>query len=174
MVILETQRLILREFTPEDFDALYKMLSDPETMQHYPKPYDEKGAKRWLDWSLENYKTHGFGWWAVELKQTGAFIGDCGVTFQSIDGEVLPEIGYHFHKAFWRKGYGSEAAEAVRDWFFEHTQYPGVYSYMNDTNIASYGVAAKIGMQKIKEYTDETGERLYVYAMTRDAWKNIK
>ena len=46
-------------------------------------------------------------------------IGDCGITIQNIDGELLPEIGYHIHKKYWRKGLGSEAARAVRDWAFE-------------------------------------------------------
>ena len=54
--ILETQRLILREYTEADFDALYAILSDPETMQHYPKPYDQRGTVRWLEWSLDNYQ----------------------------------------------------------------------------------------------------------------------
>jgi RimJ/RimL family protein N-acetyltransferase len=90
---------------------------------------------------------------------------------QPINGQMLPEIGYHLHKKHWRKGYGSEAASAVRDWFFTHTGHDYVYSYMNDTNVASYATAAKIGMRKIKEYTDETGELLYVYALTRDEWK---
>ena len=58
---LETERLILREYTMDDFDALYEILSDPETMKHYPKPYDEAGTNRWLTWSLNNYKEYGFG-----------------------------------------------------------------------------------------------------------------
>lgn len=57
--ILETERLILREYTMNDFDDLYEILSDAETMKHYPAPYDEKGTRRWLNWSLENYKTYG-------------------------------------------------------------------------------------------------------------------
>ena len=52
--ILETPRLILREYTPADFDDLYAILSDPETMRHYPRPYDEKGTMRWLSWSFDN------------------------------------------------------------------------------------------------------------------------
>lgn len=51
----------------DDFDALYEILSDPETMKHYPKPYDEAGTNRWLTWSLNNYKEYGFGLWAIEV-----------------------------------------------------------------------------------------------------------
>ena len=93
--MIETERLLLRRYTMDDFEALYGLLSDPETMQHYPAPYDEAGTKRWITWNLDNYEKYGFGLWAVVLKETGAFIGDCGVTIQKIDGELLPEIGYH-------------------------------------------------------------------------------
>ncbi len=173
-MILETQRLILREYTPADFDAIFEILSDAETMQHYPKPYDEALTKRWIDWNLENYRTHGFGAWAIQLKESGAFIGDCGLTPQQIDGETLPEIGYHLNKRYWRQGYGSEAARAVRDWAFEHTAYNCLYSYMKYTNIASYSTAAAAGMRKIKEYPDPKDELLYVYAITREEWEALK
>ena len=170
-IITETQRLILREYTEGDFDALYALLSDPFTMQHYPKPYDENGARRWLSWSLDNYEKHGFGWWALERKETGEFIGDCGVTMQNIDGEILPEIGYHIHRDHWRRGYGKEAAAAVRDWFFRNTQFDTLYSYMTTANIPSRSTAASVGMTHIKQYTDADGDELCVYALTREAWE---
>ena len=165
---LETERLILREYTMDDFDALYEILSDPETMKHYPKPYDEAGTNRWLTWSLNNYKEYGFGLWAIELKENGKFIGDCGITMQNIDGQQLPEIGYHIHKNYWRKGYAKEAATAVRDWAFANTEFDTLYSYMKYTNVGSYSTAASIGMTKIKEYPDDKDGILYVYAITRE------
>ena len=70
-------------------------MSDKETMVHYPKPFDEEKVRSWIQWNLENYAKYGFGLWAVVLKKTGEMIGDCGVTIQNIDGELLPEIGYH-------------------------------------------------------------------------------
>ena len=173
-MVLETKRLILREYTPDDFDALYAILSDPVTMQHYPKPYDESGTARWLNWSISNYATYGFGLWAVILKETGMFIGDCGLTMQPIDGQQLPEIGYHIHKDYWRKGYAKEAATAVRDWAFENRDFECLYSYMKYTNVGSYSTARSIGMDKIKEYPDERDGILYVYRITREKWKMLK
>lgn len=171
-MVIETQRLILREYTPNDFDALYEILSDPETMQHYPKPYDAAGTKRWLDWSLNNYATYGFGLWAIILKENGTFIGDCGLTIQPIDGEMLPEIGYHIHKNHWHKGYGSEAARAVRDWAFQNTDFDCLYSYMTATNLPSYSTAASAGLKRIKEYCDQEGQNLLVYAISREEWRS--
>ena len=166
--ILETERLILREYTHDDFDGLYAILSDAETMKHYPTPYDENGTVRWLNWSLENYSKYGFGLWAVELKSSGEFIGDCGITMQNIDGQTLPEIGYHIHKNYWRKGYAKEAASAVRDWLFRSTDFGEVYSYMTGSNIASYSTAASIGMKRVKKYSDSDGTEYYVYKITRE------
>lgn len=101
--VIETERLLLREFRLDDFDALYQILSDPETMQHYPKPFDRERTKRWIEWNLENYQKYGFRLWAVTLKETNEFIGNCGITMQNIDGESLPEIGYHINKKLWEK-----------------------------------------------------------------------
>ena len=111
--MIETERLLLREYTIEDYDSLYEIMSDAETMQHYPAPFDEARTRRWIEWNLENYAQYGFGLWAVVLKETGEFIGDCGLTLQNIDGEMLPEIGYHIHKKYWRRGFAKEASRAV-------------------------------------------------------------
>ncbi|WP_295070153.1 GNAT family N-acetyltransferase [Ruminococcus sp.] len=173
-MIIETERLKLREYTFDDFDPLYEILSDEETMKHYPKPFDEEKVRWWIQWNIENYAKYGFGLWAVVLKETGEMIGDCGITIQNIDGELLPEIGYHIHKKYWRKGLGSEAARAVRDWAFENTKYDCLYSYMKYTNIASYSTAIANGMKKVKEYPDEKNTVSYAYAITRREWEALK
>ena len=140
--MIETERLILREYTFDDFDALYEIVSDPETMQHYPAPFDEERTRGWITWNLENYEKYGFGLWAVVLKETGEFIGDCGISIQNIDGEMLPEIGYHIHKRYWRKGFGKEAARAARDWVFEHTDFLDIVWIAN----AFEGIKIAVGL----------------------------
>ena len=112
--------------------------------------------------------------WAIELKATGEFIGDCGLTMQNIDGDELPEIGYHINKRFWRQGYASEAARAVRDWAFERLDFDCLFSYMVKANVASYSTAKSAGMKKIKEYEDKNGESHLVYAVTREEWLILK
>ena len=171
---IETERLGLREYTPDDFDRLYEIMSDPETMQHYPAPFDAERTKGWIAWNLDNYEKYGFGLWAVVLKETGEFIGDCGITLQNIDGEMLPEIGYHIHRKHWRKGYAGEAARAVRDWAFQNTEYNVLYSYMKYTNEGSWRTAMAIGMKKVKEYPDPKNTISYAFAITREEWENLK
>ena len=172
--MIETPRLLLRNYTLDDFDALYEILSDPETMQHYPAPYDEEKTRNWITWNLDNYEKYGFGLWAVILKETGEFIGDCGITLQNIDGEILPEIGYHIHKKYWRRGFAKEAARAVRDWGFRNTQYDIFYSYMKYTNIGSWSTALANGMKKVKEYPDPKNTISYAYAITREEWEKLQ
>ncbi len=173
-MVIETERLILREYTLNDFNALFEIVSDLETMQHYPAPFDEQRTKEWIVWNLENYEKFGFGLWAVVLKENGKFIGDCGITIQNIDNEMLPEVGYHIHKKYWQRGYAKEAARAVRDWVFHNTQYNTIYSYMKYTNVGSYATAIAIGMKKVKEYPDEKNGITYVYAIKREEWENLK
>lgn len=168
---LETSRLILREMTDNDFTALYAILSDPETMQHYPKPYDDAGVRRWINWCRDSYAKYGFGLWAVILKETGEFIGDCGISMQPIHGEWLPEIGYHIRKDHWRKGYASEAAAECIRYAFEQCGFPKVYSYMKYTNVASYSTAMKNGMSFVEEYDDPVNTRTRVYAISREEWE---
>ena len=104
------------------------------------------------------------------LKETNEFIGDCGITIQNIDGEMLPEIGYHIHKKYWRQGFAKEAAQAVRDWGFKNTPYDTFYSYMKYSNIGSYSTAIAIGMRKIKEYPDPKNTVSYAYGITSHQW----
>ena len=166
-MIIETKRLILRQYTLDDFDDLYELLSDPITMKHYPKPYDKEGTLRWINWCINSYEKYGFGLWALILKETNEFIGDCGLSMQNIDNEILPEIGYHIKKEFWQQGYAKEAASAVKNWAFTNTSFNTLYSYMTKENIGSYKTAKSIGMKRIKEYTNDN-ETLLVYSITKE------
>ena len=152
----------------DDFDALYKVLADREIMQHYPYTFDEERVRSWIERNMNRYKDNGFGLWAVCLKETGEMIGDCGLTLQNIEGEMLPEIGYHIRRDMQRKGYAKEAAIAVRDWAFANTEYPAIYSYCKYTNEGSYKTAESIGMKFCKEYPDESNGITHVSVIRRE------
>ena len=171
---LETQRLILREMTFSDFDALYAVLADSDIMKHYPYTFDEKRVRGWIEKNIERYSIFGFGLWAVCLKQTGEMIGDCGVTMQNINGIIKPEIGYHLNRNFQHMGYAGEAAKKCRDWVFENTPFNIVYSYMKKENLPSAALAKSNGMKKQGEYTDDENEVSEIYAITRKEWEALK
>ena len=166
--ILETKRLFLREMTMSDLDALFAVLGDKEIMQHYPYSFDEERVRSWIERNMKRYTDDGFGLWAVCLKDTGEMIGDCGLTLQNIDGTMLPEIGYHIRKDQQRKGYAKEAAAAVRDWAFQNTEYPALYSYCKYTNVGSFKTAESIGMHFEKEYEDEANKITHVSVIRRE------
>ena len=165
---LETERLVLREMNPDDFEALYAVLSDADNMKHYPYAFDEARVREWILRNRERYQQYGFGLWAVCLKETGEMIGDCGLTLQNIDGELLPEIGYHIRRDQQNNGYAKEAAAAVRDWAFRHTSYPALYSYCKYTNEPSYRTAEAIGMTFLREYPDAANATTRVSVIRRE------
>ena len=157
-MIIETERLFLREMDENDFDALYEVLADADIMQHYPYTFDENRVRNWIQRNIERYRIFGFGLWAVCLKETGEMIGDCGLTMQFINGEIKPEIGYHIRADKQKNGYAQEAAIAVRDWTFNHTPFQIVYSYMKYTNEPSVKTAISYGCKQVDEYQDYENE----------------
>lgn len=169
---LETERLRLREYSLDDVSALQEILGDPETMAHYPAPYDAEACRDWIIWNLTNYAQGSRGLLAIELKETGEFIGDCGVTNQKLHGEQIPEIGYHIRKDKQRRGYATEAARAVLHQFFKHSDEDILYALMKYTNLASQRTASSLGMSKVDEFPETKNGVTYVYAMKREEWLN--
>ena len=166
-MLLETERLILRELSDADYESLYSVLADSDIMQHYPYTFDESRVRAWITKNIERYRVFGFGLWAVVLKESGEMIGDCGITMQSINGFIRPEIGYHISKKFQRRGFATEAAKMCRDWAFNNTPFGMLFSYMKKSNVASAAVARAVGMHKIDEYTDSEGDITEVYCISR-------
>ena len=153
-IILETDRLFLREMTQKDLDALCMILCDPDVMRAaYETPFTTEESQRWLERHLARYQTYGFGLWAVVLKETNEMIGQCGLTWQDWKGSSLLELGYLFQKEHWGKGYAAEAALACRDYAFTTLQADRVCSMIRDTHTASQKVAQKCGMQIIDRDT---------------------
>lgn len=171
-MILETERLCLREMTENDFEALNKVLADSDIMQHYPYVFDEARVRNWIQRNMDRYRIFGFGLWAVCLKKTGEMIGDCGLTMQLINGQIKPEIGYHIRADQQRKGYAKEAAIAVRDWVFINTPFNVIYSYMKYNNAPSYKTAISWGCIQVDEYEDDVNEITKVFAISREQWIN--
>ena len=150
-MLLETERLTFRELTFNDVDDLLKVLSDPEAMKFYPKPFDRQMTQEWIERSIQRYAQHGFGLWALILKENGDLIGDCGLVLQEVDSIEEVEIGYHVRRDLWGQGLATEAAQACRDYGFNQLGFDKLISLINPTNIASRRVAEKTGMSLIKE-----------------------
>ena len=164
--ILESARLILREFAPQDATALARVLSDPETMKYYPAPLDQSGTEQWINRNLRRYAEDGVGLWAMVLKASGELIGDCGIIRQHVDDEYLYEIGYHLRRDHWKQGLATEAAIACREWAFANLKVNRLISLIRPENLPSRRVAERNGMTIWKK-VEWRGLRHYVYAVDR-------
>jgi RimJ/RimL family protein N-acetyltransferase len=163
-VILETERLILREMTMDDADDLALILSDPETMRYYPQPYDRRGVEEWIERNLKRYEQYGHGLWAVILKSEQKFIGNCGLTIQGVDGVEELEVGYQFNKNYWGRGLATEAARGCMDYAFNQLGRRRIISMIRPENIPSRRVAERNGL-KIEKELFWKGFQHYVYAI---------
>lgn len=150
IMILETERLYLRELTQDDLPGLKRILQDEKTMYAYNGAFSDEEVQQWLDRQLERYRKYGFGLWAVVLKENDRMIGQCGLTMQPWHNEEVLEIGYLFEREFWHKGYALESAAACKEYAFNKLGASEVCSIIRDTNQASQNVALRNGM-KIKD-----------------------
>src|SRR5260370_32119071 len=143
MKILETSRVILREFCSDDAEALARTLSDPETMRFYPAPFDRAGVEEWINRNLYRYREQGHGLWAMILKSSSELVGDCGLTVQDVDGQSEIEVGYHVRRDLWGQGLATEVARACRDFGFARLRVERLISLIRPENFASRRVAEK-------------------------------
>jgi RimJ/RimL family protein N-acetyltransferase len=146
-MILQTDRLSLREMRQTDYPDLCKILQDPDVMYAYEGAFNANEVQEWLDKQMNSYRKYGFGLWAVILNETGEMIGQCGLTVQKYSTHQVLEVGYLFQKAFWHRGYATEAAIACRDHAFDILNADEVFSIIRDNNMASQNVAKRIGMK---------------------------
>lgn len=168
MKILETDRLILRRLTIDDLDALFALYRDPEIRKYFPEgtlTYAE--TREELEWFLNGHPHHPqLGLWATILKETGQFIGRCGLLPWTIDGRQEVEVAYLLDKAVWGQGLATEAAQAILDYAFKQLGYSRIIVLVDRENAASIRVASKIGMTFEKEGEDEKGPFL-LYSMSK-------
>ena len=151
VIVLETPRLVLRHFTPDDGDALAEVLCDRENMRFYPEPFTRTDCDGWVEKCITRYRDDGYGLWATIRKADGQFIGDCGLLRQLVDGTTETEVGYHLARRFQGYGYASEAARACMRHAFTVLGRPRVISLIRPENLPSRKVAERNGMRVEKE-----------------------
>ncbi|HSE31461.1 MAG TPA: GNAT family N-acetyltransferase [Pyrinomonadaceae bacterium] len=145
---LETERLALREFVTDDAEFILELLNQPSFIQFI----GDKGVRSVADAKkyivtgpIESYQRHGFGLYLVELKDSKAPIGMCGL----LKRESLPfvDLGFAFLPEYWGKGYAFEAASAVLDHAREVLTLKRILAITNPDNDASINLLARLGFQ---------------------------
>ncbi len=167
MTIIETPRLILREFTDDDIPPLAAIYADAEGMRSKggPRPYGY--AEHTIRIAQEDYQKQNCGFWAPVLKETGALIGWCGLIDQIVSEEPVMEVAYNLAKEYWGQGLATEAAQAIKEWGFEHLPVDRLVSLISPENLASQNVARKNGMILEQEISEGDGKRILVFAVRR-------
>lgn len=147
--MIETERLILRDFRDEDRDAFAALNADPEIYSWLSGPISRAASDAMVDRIRASIAEHGFGFWAVERKSDGAFLGFDGLE-RADDMPFGPvvEIGWRLARSAWGAGYATEAARAALAWGFAHLDVDEIVSFTARGNVRSEAVMRRIGMRR--------------------------
>ena len=161
--MIETQRLRLRRLRPSDLDAMMAVYGDPVAMRYVDDglPIVEAACRDWVDVTLRNYETRGYGMFAVEHLESGEVIGFCGLVHPG--GQTLPELKYAYRQSAWGSGYATEAAQALLEYGRRVHRMQRVIATTAPENSASHRVLVKAGMRDTGVHTEEDGERIQVF-----------
>jgi RimJ/RimL family protein N-acetyltransferase len=149
---------------PADLDDMATLLGDPAVMRYYSAPNTREQAAAWIEWNQRNYAEHGYGLWIITTHE-GDFVGDCGLTWQAINGVRRLEVGYHVVPRWQGQGMASEAAAACRDFAREQIGARELVAIVHPDNRASERVAEKIGMHRVADDQPANGSRRIVLSM---------
>ncbi|HEX8186654.1 MAG TPA: GNAT family N-acetyltransferase [Blastocatellia bacterium] len=167
MVQLETERLILRMWRNEDFEAYARICADPEVMRFLGgKPFTRLEAWRHMAFLVGHWHLRGHGHWAVEEKASGELIGRIGL----LNPEGWPgfEIGWTLGRAHWGRGYAIEGARRALEYAFTELDQEHVISLIHPDNRASISVAERLG-ERLEGKTELLGIEVMVYGIDRPA-----
>ncbi|MBT8301112.1 MAG: GNAT family N-acetyltransferase [Maribacter sp.] len=158
-IIIETERLLLREITLDDKEALFKLHSDPEVQKYTGEPVVKsiEEIKKAIETRIIHYKEYGFGRWATILKSGKQFIGWAGLAYLPEFDEI--DLGYRFLPEYWGLGIATEASRAILNYGFDSLKLKKIVAIAMKENKASIRVMEKAGMGFDKCAPYELGSR---------------
>ena len=168
-IILQTPRLVLREIESTDVDALAAVYADPETMRFFTGARSRERAAADISWARDQYARAGFAFYATVLRETGVFVGRCGLLPQVLNETRELEVAYMLDRRYWGQGLATEAARALRDYAFRTTTQTRVISIIAPGNARSIRVAERNGMRFVRDIWFD-GARDRLYEITRAEW----
>lgn len=166
---LETERLTLRPFREADVPPIFELSQNPDVMRYVGdrKVPSLQDVWRWVAGWIGHWALRGYGQWAIEERSSGRLIGRAGI----INPAEWPgaEVGYLLGRAWWGRGYATEAARAAMDWGFKEIAFPDLLSLIDPDNHASVAVATRLG-ESLRGDVDLWGHRVLVFGISRAEW----
>jgi len=168
--LFETERLVARQLSLQDVPALTDILSDPEVMKFSVRGVCDEGATRkFIDWCIECYSSHGIGPWALLEKVSDSLIGFCGVGPELVNDVEEINLGYRLARRFWNQGFATEAVNGVMNYYFDKKHCESIVVIIEPEHTASVRVTEKAGFgdYTIHEFHDRP---VRLYRMTCQEW----
>ena len=167
MIVVETPRLILRYFTPDEVNDLTLILGDPEVMHYSVSGVKTRSqTEEFINGMISRYQKYNFGLYAVIHKASQKLIGFCGLLLWNFEDIEEIEIGYRLATAYWGKGLATEAATSVRDYAWNELNIDKLICIIEPENIRSIRVAEKLGMNHEKDAVFQ-GLNVRIYSMSK-------
>lgn len=167
--ILESERLLLREFDISDAEKMFQLNSDPDVIRYTgDSPFESIDRAALFLANYSDYKRNGFGRLVCIEKSSNEFIGWCGLK-KHADGKV--DIGYRFFKKDWGKGFATESARASLAYGFNTLNLTEIIGRSDKVNIASIKVLEKLGMQFWKTEAVHGIEDALIYRINKLEWE---
>jgi RimJ/RimL family protein N-acetyltransferase len=148
--IIETERLILRQWRDDDLDAFAQMSMDPRVMAFFPSVQDRQTCQDTVAWIAASFAEVGFAYWSVEIKGASSFVGLIGLSIPSFQATFTPcvEVGWRLAHDYWGHGYATEGALASLKFGFETKGLNEIVAFCVHNNMASRAVMERIGMTR--------------------------
>lgn len=146
---LRTERLVLRDWRPEDRHPFAALNADPVVMEHFPAPLSRAESDALVDRIETAFAEHGWGLWAVEVPGVADCIGFIGLSIPGFEAPFTPcvEVGWRLAKEHWGRGYAPEGARESLRFAFEDLALEEVLSFTSVHNAKSRRVMEKIGLR---------------------------
>jgi RimJ/RimL family protein N-acetyltransferase len=151
---IETERLLLRRWQGSDREPFAALNGDPETLVYFPSTLSRQQSDAVVDRAESVFEARGYGLWALEVKETGEFIGFTGLSPmpEGVPGTGGTEIGWRLAKHAWHHGYATEAARAALDVAFAGAGLPEIWSMTAVLNTPSQAVMRRIGLTEVARF----------------------
>jgi RimJ/RimL family protein N-acetyltransferase len=159
---------VFRKYADVDDSAVEAMFADSYARKFYPQMSEPTAAEGWINWNRENYSRYGFGLWAIERRDSGKFLGDCGLTYQHVEDDEVLELGYHLVAEHRGAGFATEAGRACLDFAFDRLETASVCSIVDPDNESSIGVSSRLH-DSSRSFTNRDGRRMLLFWTERTA-----